>query len=216
MKNQCTYLFQSFKNEEDAFELTSALKANEIDYSIEVGKKGFDPAFVFETEIRVYIHENDEERALNLFTETIPADYYLYQFSDNELMEIVTKRDEWNDLDFKLALNLLRKRGKEIQPEVIQLLVDQRLQSLKQPEKSQKTWIYAGYILAFVSGFLGLFIGLSLRSSKKTLPNGEKMYTYIESDRKHGLYIALISIVILSITFLTSIVSLIGMHSQIL
>jgi hypothetical protein len=115
-----------------------------------------------------------------------------------------------------LILNLLRKRGKEIQPDVIQLLVDQRLQSLKQPKKSQKTWIYAGYILAFVSGFLGLFIGLSLRSSKKTLPNGEKMYTYIESDRKHGLYIALISVVILSITFLTSIVSLIGMHSQIL
>lgn len=200
-------LFKKFNVQNDALELGRVLADNNIEYKLEVGKPGFDPAFVFDNEYRILLNKSDFEKANSLFISTLPEDYYLFNFSDDELLEIITKRDEWNDFDFNLSKIILKERGKEINSDLLVLLEKQRLNTLKKPEKSQKTWIYAGYLLAFVSGFLGLFIGLSLRSSKKLLPNGEKIYTYIESDRTHGLYITLISIVILSIMFLTSIIS---------
>lgn len=99
-------------------------------------------------------------------------------------------------------------------PELVKLLEKQRLESLKKPEVSQKTWIYAGYILGVVSGLLGLFIGLSLMSSKKLLPNGEKVFSYIESDRKHGLYIVIISSIILLISVGMQLINSIVLHSS--
>jgi hypothetical protein len=38
-------------------------------------------------------------------------DYYLFEFSDAELNEILSKPDEWGDFDYQLAQQLLRERG---------------------------------------------------------------------------------------------------------
>jgi hypothetical protein len=207
-------LYQKFNVQNDALELGRVLNENNIEYKLEVGKPGFDPAFVFDAEFRILIHESDFDKANDLFVSNIPEDYYLLTFSDDELLEIITKKDEWNDFDFNLAQKLLKERGKEVKPELVKLLEKQRLDSLKTPEISQKTWIYAGYILGVVSGLLGLFIGLSLMSSKKVLPNGEKVYSYIESDRKHGLYIVIISSIMLFISVGVQLISSIMLNSS--
>lgn len=208
-------LYQKFNVQNDALELGRVLRENGIEYKLEVGKPGFDPAFVFDAEFRILLNESDFEKANDLFVSNIPKDYYLLTFSDDELLEIITKRDEWNDLDFNLAQKLLKERGKEVNPELVKLLEKQRLETLKIPEVSQKTWIYAGYILGFISGLLGLFIGLSLMSSKKVLPNGEKIYSYIETDRKHGLYIVIISSIMLVISVGIQLISSIAFNSNI-
>jgi hypothetical protein len=208
-------LYQKFNVQNDALELGRVLNENNIEYKLEVGKRGFDPAFVFDAEYRILLNESDFEKANNLFVSNIPEDYYLLTFSDDELLEIITKRDEWNDFDFNLAQKLLKERDKEVNPELVKLLEKQRLESLKKPEISQKTWIYAGYILGVVSGLLGLFIGLSLMSSKKVLPNGEKVYSYIESDRKHGLYIVIISSIMLFVSLGVQLISSIMLHSSV-
>jgi hypothetical protein len=208
-------LYQKFNVQHDALELGRVLIENGIEYKLEVGKPGFDPAFVFDAEFRILLNESDFDKANALFVSNIPKDYYLLTFADGELLEIITKRDEWNDFDFNLAQKLLKDRGKEVNPELIKLLENQRLELLKIPEVSQKTWIYAGYILGVVSGFLGLFIGLSLMSSKKVLPNGEKIYSFIESDRKHGLYIVIISSIMLLISIGVQLISNIVFNSSI-
>ena len=43
-----------------------------------------------------------------------------------------------------------------------------------------------GYFFTIIGGLLGIFIGYSLFTVKKTLPNGKKVYSYSENDRKHG------------------------------
>jgi hypothetical protein len=207
-------LYQKFNVQQDALELGRLLNANNIEYKLEVGKSGFNPAFVFDAEFRILLNESDFEKANDLFVSNISEDYYLLTFSDDELLEIIIKRDEWNDFDFNLAQKLLRERGKEVNPEVVKLLEKQRFETLKAPEISQKTWIYAGYILGVVSGLLGLFIGLSLMSSRKVLPNGEKVYSYIESDRKHGLYIVVISSIMLLVSFGVQLISSIVFNSR--
>ena len=47
---------------------------------------------------------------------TMDPDYYLFSFTDTELLEIVTHPDEWGHLDYALAKKLLADRGKPLSP----------------------------------------------------------------------------------------------------
>ncbi len=129
----------------------------------------------------------------------LPNNYYLFDFTDEELIEVVAKPDEWNQLDYLLALKLLKERGKEVNPILADKLREHRIEELAKPEVSQKGMIYSGYALAVLGGIIGIGIGWTLSSQKKTLPNGNVVYVYSESDRKHGnriLWIATISFVL--------------------
>jgi len=81
-----------------------------------------------------------------------------------------------------------------------------RLEDLAQPDKRQIPWIIAGYIFSLLGGFLGLIIGWSLWKMKKTLPNGEKVYAFMNIDRMHGKLIFLIGIIILPIAIILGII----------
>lgn len=137
-----------------------------------------------------------DENAENLI-EQIEEDYYLFSFSDDELYEILLKQDEWNELDYKLAQKILTKRGKSVDIQLLKALKKQRLESLAKPEENQKPWIIAGYVFAILGGFLGILIGYSLWTSKKSLPNGQKVYSYNHKDRVHGKNIFYVGLIIL-------------------
>jgi hypothetical protein len=87
----------------------------------------------------------------------------------------------------------LRDRGKEIKPEVAELLRTQRIKDLAQPGTTHKYWIYVGYFSAIFGGLFGIMIGWTLAYFKKTLPDGYRIYAYREEDRNHGTRILLIS-----------------------
>ncbi|NHN26843.1 hypothetical protein FIA58_014250 [Flavobacterium jejuense] len=116
----------------------------------------------------------------------MPEDYYLFSFSDKELIEIIHKKDEWNELDYLLAISLLENRGIEITEEAIEKAKNKRVSQLRKPEKSDSFWIVIGYVFAMLGGLLGFIIGYVLLTQKKTLPNGERVFEYTASDRKHG------------------------------
>lgn len=54
------------------------------------------------------------------------------------------------------------------------------------PAKDGKEKIIVGYIFSTLGGIFGCYIGLHLYYSKRTLPSGEKTYTYNEQARKHA------------------------------
>ncbi len=144
------------------------------------------------------ILEEQEMQSLPL----VEDDYYLYQFSDEELLEILQKPDEWNKLDYVLAREILLKRGKEIDQEKLDLLKQERLMQLREVEPQQKYWIIFGYISAILGGLFGIAIGYMLFSSKKILPNGERVFSYSDHDRKQGTNIFYIGLFVFTITFL--------------
>lgn len=197
--------FQKFNEHEAASELGTLLNENGIEYLLEDCSASFDPSFsnsALGKDFRIKLKKQDFEKADNLLQsislkqfDSVDKGYYLFDFTDSELMEIITKRDEWGQFDFLFAQKLLKDRGKEIKPEVVELLKKQRIEELAKPEENQKAWIYAGYITAFLSGFLGFFIGWHLSSHKKTLPNGDRVYSYSQSDRKHGNRILIIGVI---------------------
>lgn len=142
-----------------------------------------------------------QERAEKLIDEVDPS-YYLFDFSDEELYDILLKPDEWGEFDYVLSQQILRKRGKTVDKELLASLKKKRIIELAAPEKSQKGWIIAGYIFSILGGFVGIVIGYALWKAKKTLPNGTKVYSYSEKDRKQGLNIFIIGLIIFPIALL--------------
>lgn len=196
--------FQKFNDPDLANELTEILDQNDISFLVD-DTGSFDPTFSNSDagkEFRVKLKKEDFEKANTLllqFTmkqlENVEKDYYLFEFTDEQLIEIVTRPDEWGQLDYLLAQRILKDHGKEINPELADTLRKQRIQDLAKPEESQKSWIYAGYAIALVGGFLSIIIGWHLLTHRKNLPNGDRVYGYSASDRKHGNRIFILGII---------------------
>jgi hypothetical protein len=55
--------------------------------------------------------------------------------------------------------------------------------------------IIAGYAFSFLGGFIGIFIGLHIYKSKKLIPQIGSFYSYSPEDRKHGLTITIVGII---------------------
>jgi len=147
------------------------------------------------------------EKETEIMLDKIDKDYYLLSYSNEELYEVILNSDEWHVFDYKLAQKLLADRGKTVDPEMLASLKKERLKILAKPEENQKPWIIAGYIFSLLGGGIGIIIGYSLWKSKKTLPNGERIYSYSDQDRKSGKRIFLISIIIFPLSFIFSIFS---------
>jgi hypothetical protein len=143
-------------------------------------------------------------RAKGLLGE-IPEDHYLLTFTDDELYDVVLKHDEWSDYDYLLARKLLEERGKSIDDAAMDGLRKQRMADLAKPEPSQTKWIIFGYLAALAGGFFGIITGYVFWTSRKTLPNGEMVYSYNESDRLHGKFIFILGLIILPVLILAKV-----------
>jgi hypothetical protein len=198
--------YKTFHESESVEAFTQILKDNQIEFQITEDRNSLDSLYrggkqlneSFFVKIRKEdfpkvdaILLRDSEKEL----ETVDNEHYLYGFTDEELFDIVSKADEWNAFDFQLAKKILKERGKEINDDVIGLLKKQRLTELSKSEDQPISWIYAGYIFSILGGLLGIFMGLALMTSKKTLPNGERVHTYSIGHREHGVRIFIIGII---------------------
>jgi hypothetical protein len=149
-----------------------------------------------------------EQEAKNTI-DSLPKDYYLFGFNDDELIEVLEKPFEWTKEDYLLSQQLLAKRGKAISQESLDDLREKYLDELRKPEKSNMLWNIVGYMssiggttLAIFTGWqvsglilrvgicivgsLGLFIGWHLMYAKKVLPNGEYFFVYDSKSRFTG------------------------------
>lgn len=199
-------IFKKFPTLEQANELKKLLNENGIESLLADNIPTVDITFsgnTLQNEFEIRIKQSDfkkaeeilEKNAENLIDQ-IDKGYYLFEFTDEELYEILLKSDEWNPFDYTLAQKILKQRGKSVDKALLSSLKNERLKNLAKPEENQKPWIIAGYIFSLLGGFLGLIIGYFLWTSKKTLPNGQKVYSYSANDRKHGKYIFYIGLVI--------------------
>lgn len=208
--------FQKFDKKEDVLSFSEILKENGIDSLIEDTGNSLDSNFgnsQFSIEYLLKIKKSDFEKAGNLAQEIserelneVEEDYFLFDFSDTELKDVILKKDEWGNFNSSLAQKILKDRGVEVTSEQIESLHEERLIQLSQPEKIQSEWIFMGYFFAVLGGLLGVLTGWYLMTLKKTLPNGETVYSYVPSDRKHGKRIFVIGLVFLTIFIIIKLV----------
>jgi hypothetical protein len=199
--------FKIINDHETALDFSEVLKQNNIPFYIEEDALSFDPSYAnnaLQKDYRIKIRQQDFMPASKAFEEfyrpqldNIQKDYYLFDFSDEELQEIVAKPDEWGYLDYELAKKILSDRGKELQPEKTTELKNARITELSQPETVKTETIIIVYIVTILFWFIGIFIGWYWAYGKKTLPNGDRVLTYSEKIRNHGVRIFAIGIALL-------------------
>jgi hypothetical protein len=207
-------VFRKFNDQERVEAIVAILREHHIEFQVTEDRDSLDGLYGGSklTNYYVKLKQADFARTHAVLQslgeealEHVEKDHYLYAFTDEELFEVLSKPDEWNEMDYQLSKRILKERGKEINNDTIELLKQQRIRELAKPEESQRAWIYAGYIFSLLGGLLGIFIGWHLSSFKKTLPNGQRVYGYAEADRKHGSRILIIGI---AMFFITAIVRL--------
>jgi len=210
--------FRNFSTFIQAQELESLLNKNNIKTVLADNIAPVDVTFSGSTLLNKYeikINPSDFEKAEAILEkesenilDEIDQDYYLLSFTNEELYEVLLKSDEWSVFDYKLAQKILTKRGKAIDLEMLTSLKKERLKILAKPEENQKPWIIAGYIFSLLGGGIGIVIGYSLWTSKKTLPNGERIYSYNTADRETGKTIFIIGLIVFSLALIIKILNL--------
>ncbi|MEL6534980.1 MAG: hypothetical protein AAFQ98_06180 [Bacteroidota bacterium] len=204
--------FRSYPSQAKAEETGVLFRTWDIPFKIISTDDTFDPSFSFNrgaTRWEMKIPDDQFDRANQLMEEQalntpLPQDHYLRGFSEEELIEVLTKPDEWSEQDFVWAQQLLAAQGKEMTEEALQLLKQQRLAKLREPDSSSPSWTFIAYLAALAGGIVGIGIGYTLWLSKKTLPNGERVYRYRPQDRRHGLRIFVLGTLVGGITFVVS------------
>jgi len=198
--------YAKFENKEEALKLAELFRENDIEYMIEDAEPAFDPIFSSNKVNNAYrfkIKQQDFEKAGILLTaapELTNTDWketrhYIFSFTDEELMDLVAKRDEWSKHDYSLALSILKDRGKELSAEEIAAMKIKRIEDLSQPENHNTLWIYIGYLSAILGGFFGILIGWYLLSAKKKLPNEDMAPAFSPSGRKHGMIMLVLGVI---------------------
>jgi hypothetical protein len=197
--------FHKFNSLEDAQELISTLKKSSVKVQIEDASPPVDITFsgnTLQNEIRIKVKQSDFgmanqilEKQAEQLVDKFPEDYYLYDFTDNELIEIIEKSDEWSKEDFMLSQKILKDRGHEISKEEIEEIKQKRIEDVRKPEKGHVGWLIFGFISAILGGLLGIFIGWFHWNFKKTDTTGQRVYAYDQQTRKIGQIIFWIGLV---------------------
>jgi hypothetical protein len=136
--------FQTFNDSGLASAIAEKLKGEGVECVIEKVTPLLGPGFVRNTvEQTIYLkvkaadldraHQALEEHYRHRLLDVDPG-YYLFAFSDMELLDILAKPDEWGHFDHVLARELLAERGLEIPEEIVELMKRQRKRQLEQQE----------------------------------------------------------------------------------
>ncbi len=188
--------YKTFGSESEFEPLTELFSINNIEFQILEDKDSVDITFAGNLKIQylLKIKQEDFDRADKLLAssvvyDSVNDDHYLHDFSDAELIGIFEKFDEWSKSDLVLARTILERRGKTITDSEIENYRQKRIGELSAMEKVKPRWIFLGYISAITGGFLAILIGMSVYNTKKTLPDGRKVFCYDEKSRMHGRFI---------------------------
>lgn len=191
-------VYRTYTNEQEARTIGEILLKKGIDYQVVNNSPSVDLTFTNGSllhDFQLCIKGNQFEKADSVLSfskeeliSQVTTDYHLFEFSDSELFEILSKPDEWNKFDYQLSKEILVSRGHSLSETDIKTLNETRLNDLRKTEPNQKGLITIGWITVLLGGLFGIYIGRHLNSASKTLPNGEVAKAYSRYDRKQGFY----------------------------
>lgn len=216
---------ETFGSLDEAKALVELLKENAIEASlVNDANMGGDPLGLdFQNRgadsCIVRVHAKDIDRARRILEAGVRAGVssadevsmeMLGNFSDEELLEILQKQDEWNPENVILAQKILESHGKVYSEEDLKRFFDDRVEVLRKPTAvkiSSVLLAFFGVVFSLVldagnflfldckdylyallaSGFcacLSFIAGLNWTYRRKRLPNGEKVFAFSPGLRK--------------------------------
>lgn len=130
---------------------------------------------------REILGSNDSSHDQEPATEAFLAD-----FSDEELLEVVAKSDEWNEETVRTAERMLRKRGIEITDVEKVEMEYRRIIEIRKPQTGDPVWMAIAFLSILAGGIFGILIGMGYRYLKDRDPNGRRFYIYDDHTRWWG------------------------------
>ena len=195
-------LFQSFYTEEEAKDLVDFLRENNIESRIEIPKGLLDRNFIgddLDKKVYVKIRPGDFRKVNEILDNqiiqnisTLDPDYYLYFFTDEDLLDIINNPDEWSRQDFFIAKKILGERGTNLTDEKVEQIRSAWKKELAKQKSESIAALIIGYFLTLLI-IPGILLGLTYMTAKKILPDGDRVYSYDSRTRNHGRNIVLIS-----------------------
>ncbi len=188
--------YRRYNNLFDTAPLVELLQQENIEYEIENASPNLDITFSANTsqdEFRVKIAREDFEKVDKLIQalttqllDQLDSDHYLFEFTEEELIEILEKPDEWSNDDYVIARKILSDRGKFYSDDQLVEMRNNRISFLKKPKTEPSGLVLSGWIFALLGGLFGLIIGWYLKDFKRTIFNGQRVYEFNEETRKKG------------------------------
>jgi hypothetical protein len=151
--------YRTFDNIKFAGRLIKILENNDIPFEIENNSSSADTlsmSGIQKTEIKVKIDKEHFEK-VNAIDGIGPDDsimnfdddHYLYDYTTDELFDILCVPKEWSDFDKNLAKEILNERGEDTSDSAIENLKQKKIEERSKPDPAGKTWAFAGYLLTF-------------------------------------------------------------------
>lgn len=196
--------YRSFNDKAVATELCRLFAENNIPFAWESTEGFFDASFANNDLLNLYyvkIRQQDFSKADELLMNSVIksdqqplADYYLFSFSTDELLEVLQSPDEWNAFDQYWAKKILKTRNVEINEEELNKVKTKKLEELKRPWIVDKLWLFfafTSWVVAFwfiniFFAFAVIYTGGYILFSKKTMPDGQKVLAFSDTDRLLG------------------------------
>ncbi|HPE55270.1 MAG TPA: hypothetical protein P5514_04820 [Bacteroidales bacterium] len=195
-------IYRKFPSVEDSDYLTQLLIKNNIPFKLIDYSNQPDITFTgqnldYKVELKADLSDFPKidkllEEQSKLSFNNIDKDHYFFEYSNEELTDVILAPEEWHNYDYQVAKLILKDRGIEISDKFIETIKFKKLKESGTNESYPVMWIIVGYISAFFGGILGLAIGLSLWLMRKKLHDGTKVFIYKENIRTHGKIISLI------------------------
>ncbi|MBA3900715.1 MAG: hypothetical protein H0X62_10985, partial [Bacteroidetes bacterium] len=129
MENEKLVVFKKFSDAELAKETAGILSENGIKNLLSDNSPALDITFSGNTlnnQVELKVIQSDFLRARDILAreaekhlEELDKNHYIFEFSTEELLEILSKPDEWSELDFSMAKKLLKERGQDVSEDLI-------------------------------------------------------------------------------------------------
>lgn len=199
--------YQTYASVEQAKEVITLLKKARIPYSLEKPILQIDPlitgsimlpAAVLRIPGTCFTQVNEmlEAKATaEMETGNDDNTYYLYEYSDKELLEVVANIDEWHMNDVILAKVILKNRGISLSENEINTLRAKHLTEIRKPKKGKHVWMLITLIACFIAAYLFTFVilvfslgwGYYYWQDTTVDPEGKKFKTFDQETRNIGI-----------------------------
>jgi hypothetical protein len=200
--------YSKFHSKEEAEVFTRQLLEAGIYHELEVERDVLDKVYTGQTldpmiAVKVPVSEFNRvnslvEQDVALNTAQIAPDYYLFQFTNEELVDVLKNPDEWNQFDRSLAKKLLAERN--VDPAVVQVNDPPPNYT---PARLTAPLLAMEYLLAVTVAFAGIVIGLATLFATKTLRNGNPVPIYDAYTRNHAKVLVAIGVIRTAVIFFT-------------
>jgi hypothetical protein len=200
--------YASFHSEGEASELTELLQSAGIAYEIEHNRNVLDKIYTGDevdpmVAVRIrkdqfkQVNDIRRELAKNEIGQLSP-DYYLFSFSNEELIDVVRNKNEWNSFDQGIAEQLLIDGNINFD----RTIIENKPSKTYTPSKLSSTYLVLEYLLSILLPYAGIIIGIATIAAYRTLADGSTVKMYDEHTRNHGRIILVIG-VLRTVYFLT-------------